>query len=615
MSLTTRFLYSKQNSINSNTSIPDETTIVDVEASVKSIHEGAFAGLAQLRTIQFPPTALLQTIQARAFLSCQALTKIDFPRYLREIKEYAFLDCRNLETIQFYNDGESSCCLKIIHNNAFGDCNMLGHVEFPPSLTTIGRGAFFNCRVLSFSKLPEGLARISAESFASCNSLQHLMVPPVVTTIGEQAFSYCSELLSIILPFDLKSIGNSAFLRCSSVLFVSIPDTCHKISKSSFYGCDNLVLVDLPQSIDTIEQETFKLCVSLKTIAVPFGVRRIEKLAFAQCESLESVELSEQIKVIGDSAFLGCKLLTNIAIPSTISKIGRNAFSKCDHLLKIFWGDEDVLVAGLLKRFEKNPIGKIVYSFGSMMSHRSLSSILKDLDEAMLSTLKNREDNNHNLQDVLGLTPLHMFALSQHCNLEVCIRLLSFDIHAVTTKDEFHGALPITHACRTNAPTEIVKLLLQAQCAVDLQSSILDTTEALMGVAMHASGPNSCETLQYLTLHKIESRLNELGHEPWQELVRSTARQMMTPDSSVATTLTTAPTTSLERKRQVELVMSTLELYEHKKSLSFLEQALWKSQMDDSFLVDEADRWNCRINCGDEIVISNVLPFLGWQGK
>ena len=226
----------------------------------------------------------------------------------------------------------------------------------------------------------------------------------------------------------------------------------------------------------------------------------------------------------------------------------------------------------------------------------------------MLTTLKNREDN---LQDVLGLTPLHMFALSQHRNLEVCIRLLSFDIHAVTTKGElFDGELPIVCACRTNAPTEIVRLLLQAQCAIDPPERSMTTnldTDALIGLAIHASGPNSCETLQYLTLHQIESRLNELGHEPWQELVRSTVHQI--PDIA----------TRLEQKRQVEVVMSTLELYEHKKSLSFLEQALWKSQIDEwkkhdqvqSSQLEEADRWNCRINCGDEIVISNVLPFLG----
>ncbi|KAL3937831.1 MAG: hypothetical protein SGBAC_007143 [Bacillariaceae sp.] len=606
MSLTTRrYLYSKHTSgTNANNRIPEDTTIIDVEESVKSIKEGAFAGLSRLRTIRFAACEpLLQTIQARAFLSCQALTEIEFPRHLREIKEYAFLDCRNLESIRF----QEGSCLKVIQNNAFGDCNMLGNVEFPPSLTIVGRGAFYSCRVLSFSTLPEGLTRIAEESFASCNSLPHLVVPSAVTTIGEQAFSYCSELLSVILPFGLKTIGTSAFLRCSSVLSVAIPSTCTKISKTSFYGCDKLVSVDLPQhGIDSIEQETFKLCISLKTIAIPFGVRRIERLAFAQCERLESVELPEQLRVIGESAFFGCKVLKNIAIPSTVIQIGKNAFQKCDYLLKIFWGDEDVLVAGLLKRFAKNPIGRVLYSSGSMMARRSLSSILKDLEKAMLVTLKTREEN---LQDVLGLTALHMYALLQHRNLEVCIRLLSFDLNAVTTKDEYNGELPITYACRTNAPTEIVKLLLDAQGAIDPEASTRNEEALIDDVGIHAIGPNSCETLKYLVSHMIENRLNKLSLLPWQDRVRSAVNRI--PDIA----------TSLERKFHIEAVLSILELYQHKESLSCLEHALWKVQIDECKQYDsgslqatggEEKRRNCRINCGDEIVISNVLPFLGW---
>jgi len=239
-----------------------------------------------------------------------------------------------------------------------------------------------------------------------------------------------------------------------------------------------------------------------------------------------------------------------------------------------------------------------------VLCNRPVSSILKDLEKAMLTTLKNREEI---LPDVLGLTSLHMLALSQHRNLEVFICLLSFDFRALTTKDEFEGEVPIAYACRTNAPTEIVKLLLQAQIAVSEPTKSTLDLAALIVISTHASGPNSCETLQYLVSQEIANRVKELGCKPWQESVQSSVSQI--PDVA----------TALERKRQIELVRSTLELCEHKKSILFLEQALWKIEIEKwktdeaaKSSLDEAERWSCRINCGDEIVISNVLPFLGW---
>jgi hypothetical protein len=48
-----------------------------------------------------------------------------------------------------------------------------------------------------------------------------------------------------------------------------------------------------------------------------------------------------------------------------------------------------------------------------------------------------------------------------------------------------------------------------------------------------------------------------------------------------------------------------------------LELVLWKAKLDvstsDPMQLNAADRSKYRINCGDEIVISNVLPFLGYD--
>jgi hypothetical protein len=60
---------------------------------------------------------------------------------------------------------------------------------------------------------------------------------------------------------------------------------------------------------------------------------------------------------------------------------------------------------------------------------------------------------------------------------------------------------------------------------------------------------------------------------------------------------------------------SRLKWLEQKEAISLLELALWKAKLDistsDPMQLNGSDRSKYRINCGDEIVISNVLPFLG----
>ena len=58
----------------------------------------------------------------------------------------------------------------------------------PNSVTSIGYGAFHNCRGLT--------------SITIGNS---------VTSIGNNAFCYCSDLTSVTIPNSVTSIGNDAF--------------------------------------------------------------------------------------------------------------------------------------------------------------------------------------------------------------------------------------------------------------------------------------------------------------------------------------------------------------------------------------------------------------------
>ena len=76
-----------------------------------------------------------------------------------------------------------------------------------------------------------------------------------------------------------------------------------------------------------------------------------------------------------------------------------------------------------------------------------------------------------------------------------------------------------------------------------------------------------------------------------------------------------------DRIENMKQVYNLLERYERREAISLLECALWKAKMNQSmsgtyitYLPTTSDstieRQACRVNCGAEIAIPNVWPFL-----
>ena len=64
-------------------------------------------------------------------------------------------------------------------------------VRIPDSITSIGNGAFSNCR-----------------------NLKRIVLPKGIKTIEDYIFNHCDHLKEIILPEGLVQIGTGAFNRC-----------------------------------------------------------------------------------------------------------------------------------------------------------------------------------------------------------------------------------------------------------------------------------------------------------------------------------------------------------------------------------------------------------------
>ena len=89
-------------------------------------------------------------------------------------------------------------------------------ITLPEGLIEIGNYAFDNCRQLQSIAFPSTLTQIGAGAFWECSKIEEIRLP-LLTNLGENAFSGCNGLKEVKLPSSLELIGNSAFSGCDSI--------------------------------------------------------------------------------------------------------------------------------------------------------------------------------------------------------------------------------------------------------------------------------------------------------------------------------------------------------------------------------------------------------------
>ncbi len=98
------------------------------------------------------------TIPSYIFAGNTGLRQVNFPRSLEVVEAFAFDDCSNLMTVEFYEG------LTTVEEGAFYG-TALESVELPESVETIASLAFGNCELLEDVTLPSEIVNISGHSF------------------------------------------------------------------------------------------------------------------------------------------------------------------------------------------------------------------------------------------------------------------------------------------------------------------------------------------------------------------------------------------------------------------------------------------------------------------
>lgn len=139
------------------------------------------------------------------------------------VKDYAFEDCINLETIVFEGD------VRNIFYGAFSGCSNLNAINLEDT----------------------SISYVASSCFMNCDSLTEVILPDSVESINDSAFAYCDSLSKILIPRSVNSISANAFQQSSNAVIY-----CYSDSFAHIYAENNSIDYVL---IDQIPVETYLL--------------------------------------------------------------------------------------------------------------------------------------------------------------------------------------------------------------------------------------------------------------------------------------------------------------------------------------------------------------------
>ena len=178
--------------------------------------------------------------------------------------------------------------------------------------------------------------------------IHSVTIPQSVTSIGKDAFAQCRVLQSLTIDDAATSIGDWAFDECYTTL--SLGKNITTIGNYAFYDCRILNNVTIPQSVTSIGDHAFGCCYQMDSFTIKDAATSIGKYAFSDCQSLTTLSLGENITTIGDDAFRSCYKLETIMLPAGLASFG-NCLIGCPAGRKWDYHGNPI-----------NPIGAIYYN-------------------------------------------------------------------------------------------------------------------------------------------------------------------------------------------------------------------------------------------------------------
>lgn len=170
-----------------------------------------------IKSVTLPQS--ITDISEYAFCDASDITEITVPSAITKINTMTFAHCKKLVKVVLPNN------IKSLENGAFYYCWELRDINIPTSCTLLDQSAFNTCKSLESIDLTNTkVVSIGDYCFGDCYSLRSIDFPPTLSSIGSGAFRNAA-LTSINIPSSVKSIGKNAFQGCNNLDLVYCTST------------------------------------------------------------------------------------------------------------------------------------------------------------------------------------------------------------------------------------------------------------------------------------------------------------------------------------------------------------------------------------------------------
>ena len=300
----------------------------------------------------------VKTIGAEVFRN-KYITKVIVGKNVTSIGEGAFMDCSQLETVEF----KAGTADLEIAKNAFLNCAKIKEIELPDRLISLGDYAFAGTSLTSV-EIPEKTVALGSTpatvfegcepftnitvdsnnvAFAAIDGILYGKVEGVITTLYFAPALNSGKNGVVDIPKTVVSIGDKAFYgneNIKEIKFSQGVDGELTFGVDALVGLEKLEKVSLPVGLTTISENMFKGNEALKTVIVPYTVTNVKKLAFSGCKSLTLVQFDsapsgktapalsfDDCGGTSYGVFSGCTSLTSVEIPARTTYLGSYTFA------------------------------------------------------------------------------------------------------------------------------------------------------------------------------------------------------------------------------------------------------------------------------------------------
>ena len=199
------------------------------------------------------------------------IKSVEIKSGITEIRNYTFYNCYNIDSV-FITDVAAWCGISF----STGASNPL----------TYAHKLYLNNELVTDLVIPDTVTSISDLAFTG-GDFTSVEIPSSVTSIGEGAFRDCKSITSIEIPSSVTKIGVGAFAY-SDLISIEIPSSVTSVEDSTFYNCINLSSIKIPSSVTSIGDYAFAICENLNSIIIPASVTSMGNNAF-YCSSLHTI--------------------------------------------------------------------------------------------------------------------------------------------------------------------------------------------------------------------------------------------------------------------------------------------------------------------------------------